>query len=131
MFSYKRLIFWFLHLGFMVQFMLIFTWCEAMVGIHFLFLYRYPVLPEPFVEDCLFPHWIILVPLLKISWPYKCVSVFKLGYFIDLYVCLDYCSFMLSLIQVITSPLPCSFLSRLFWLFWVLCLSTSILKHKF
>ena len=65
MFSFTNFIVLTLTFKSMIYFELIF-----MYGIYS-FTCEYPVFPATFVEKTIysFPHWVILAPLLKISWP--------------------------------------------------------------
>lgn len=67
------------------------VWCEISVQVLFFSLCMW-------LSNCssticwkdLFPHWIVLAPLLKISWSCMCRSIFGLSICsIDLYVCVN------------------------------------------
>ena len=82
-------------------------------------------------EDQYFPHWIVLALLWKINWPQinwgyisGFLSLFHWFAYLSIYHCLDYCSFVVSFeIENYESSKFALLFSKLFWLFWVPCIS--------
>ena len=78
--------------------------CVVGVKAHF-FAWRCPVFQEPFVEETVLPYQMVLVPLLKIRWPYMYGFISELSISISLIYmsillpvphCFDYSIFVVS-----------------------------------
>lgn len=97
-------------------------WCEVGIQLH-IYAYRYQLSKDHMLKRLSILHWIVLAPLSK-SIDHKCQGLFLDSqlYSIDKYVC-SYASTTVPHCHDDVNFIVNFFFPKLYWLFWVLCIS--------